>query len=129
MKLRTNFLPEIQHEILNLTVTSVRQLRDICRRRECFFQDMRRKHGTSSSRTSSLLGRVSDLDNHTTITPVWHLSEKEVSEVHLTCWNCSQSGHRYQDCLADNTIFCYGCGAPSIYKPNCSKCNSGSKNY
>ena len=41
--LRRNLLPEIQHEILNLTIKSVSDLRDVCRRREFFLQDVSRK--------------------------------------------------------------------------------------
>lgn len=127
--LRRNLVPEIQHEILNLTIKSVSQLRDICRRREFFLQDMRRKHGVSTGRPSSFSRRVSELDDHVEITPEVHQFEEQVNVVNLTCWNCGEAGHRYHDCLAERNIFCYGCGAPSVYKPNCSNCNSRSKNY
>lgn len=50
------------------------------------------------------------------------VESQEISAIALNCWNCHKSGHRYQDCLAPRTIFCYGCGEPDTYKPNCKKC-------
>lgn len=38
------------------------------------------------------------------------------------CWNCDEIDHKWQDCLQDRSIFCYGCGAKNIYKPNCTEC-------
>lgn len=46
------------------------------------------------------------------------------------CWNCEQPGHHWEDCLCDRSIFCYGCGANNIYKPQCGKCSQRrSKNF
>lgn len=43
----------------------------------------------------------------------------------LICWNCKDLGHRYQDCEKEfQHVFCFGCGAPNIRKPNCLKCQS-----
>lgn len=52
---------------------------------------------------------------------------EEITE--LTCWNCSEKGHRFEVCLGERKIFCYGCGAPNIFKPNCTKCTKFPKNY
>ncbi|XP_043065126.1 uncharacterized protein LOC122320765 [Drosophila ficusphila] len=46
----------------------------------------------------------------------------------LTCWNCDAKGHRYHDCRKPRRIFCYGCGTPDTYKPDCAKCASASEN-
>lgn len=40
----------------------------------------------------------------------------------IKCWNCEKDGHTYFDCMEHRRIFCYGCGAKDIYKPNCTKC-------
>jgi len=40
--LRNNLRPEIRHEILNLDVRTVSELREICKRREAFLADVRR---------------------------------------------------------------------------------------
>lgn len=125
--LRRNLLPEIQHEILNMTINSIGELREICRRREFFIQDMQRKHGVSGSKIGHLQKRLSEIDYEPESQPEI-LKFEEVSEVTLTCWNCREIGHRYRDCIAERSVFCYGCGAPQTYKPNCRKCNGNSKN-
>lgn len=50
--------------------------------------------------------------------------KEEVGALALICWNCKKEGHRYQDCLAERRVFCYGCGADKIYKPNCARCQA-----
>lgn len=127
--LRRNLQPEIQHEILNLTITSVSQLREICRRREFFLQDMRRKHGTSAVKSNPFSKRVSEVEvEQDSESELLQYEGDEVSEVNIICWNCRKPGHRHDDCLAERTIFCYGCGKPQTYKPHCPKCSSHSKN-
>jgi len=45
----------------------------------------------------------------------------------LICWKCDETGHRNHDCLKPRHFFSYGCTA-DVYKPNCGKCKSVSKN-
>lgn len=127
--LRRNLIPEIQHEILNLKITSLQELRDICRKREFFMQDMKRKHGIGYSKSSLVGKKVFGLDKVETDDDVEHSIEvnEQIAAIGLNCWNCHQPGHRYQECLANRTVFCYGCGTPDTYKPNCKICNS--KNF
>lgn len=41
----------------------------------------------------------------------------------IVCWNCSETGHTFQDCMvATRNVFCYGCGAKNIYRPQCPRC-------
>lgn len=127
--LRRNLLPDIQHEILNLKISSVGQLRDICRRREFFLQDVKRKHGVSVSKPHQFQKRVNEIEVGEDEVSLDHDKALEVSEIKLSCWNCSKVGHRYQDCLSEKTVFCYGCGNPQTYKPNCPKCASRTKNF
>lgn len=129
--LRRNLLPDIQHEILNLSVDSVSQLRGICRRREFFLQDMRRKLnvGVVVGKTVPFSKRVFEVEHSEGPESEVLECQPNVSAINSACWNCRVSGHRYQDCVADRTIFCYGCGAPETYKPHCEKCNSQPKNF
>lgn len=120
--LRRNLLPEIQHEILNIEIRSLQHLRDTCRRREFFMQDMRRRHGLAISKPVPIPKRLSELDADENV--VLTDPPDEISAINFVCWNCGQGGHRYQDCLEERTIFCYGCGAPNTYRPNCAKCAS-----
>lgn len=42
----------------------------------------------------------------------------------MKCWNCGKVGHRYDYFLEPRSIFCYGCGAANVFKPNCIHCNN-----
>lgn len=47
--------------------------------------------------------------------------------VYNICWNCQDIGHVFMDCpvpIAPGKIFCFGCGAPNVLKPNCHKCKN-----
>lgn len=123
--LRRNLQPEIQHEILNLRINSLQELRNICRKREFFLQDVRRKQGILPAKSNIGSRRMAELDEvvDTVLLDSQDDVDDQVSGISLCCWNCHQTGHRYQDCLSDRTVFCYGCGAPNTYKPNCLKCN------
>lgn len=44
----------------------------------------------------------------------------------VTCWNCDDIGHSFKECtVATRNVFCYGCGAKNMYKPNCLRCSQG----
>lgn len=44
-------------------------------------------------------------------------------DVYVICWNCKEMGHTFKECQSVvRAIFCYGCGAPDIYKPTCPRC-------
>lgn len=44
----------------------------------------------------------------------------------MVCWNCDEMGHSFDICtVATRNVFCYGCGAKNVYKPNCTRCSSG----
>lgn len=41
----------------------------------------------------------------------------------IICWNCKDLGHRYQECDRQFlNVFCFGCGADNVRKPNCAHC-------
>ncbi|EDV90303.1 GH24668 [Drosophila grimshawi] len=51
--------------------------------------------------------------------------EEEIAAIHhanITCWYCDVKGHVWENCLAQRRIFCYGCGALNVYKPQCKVC-------
>lgn len=41
----------------------------------------------------------------------------------VVCWNCDEIGHTFMDCAARRIIFCYGCGAKNVVRPQCAKCS------
>lgn len=124
--LRRNILPEIQHEILNLQIFSVAHLRDICRKREFFLQDIRKRNvGHRPTVFPRKLSELYDADPEIGSDSGVNI---EISELSLSYWNCRKTGHRYQECIAERNMFCYGCGVANVYKPNCSRCNP-TKNF
>lgn len=48
-----------------------------------------------------------------------HLRAINVND--MKCWNCWKAGHGNIDCREEKTVFCYGCGALNMYKPNCER--------
>lgn len=99
--LRRNLLNEIQHEILNIKVDTVSDLRDICRRREFFLHDIGRRQNFRRTLCEKYLSEFESED-------LEELSKDNISAIALVCRNCRQSGHRYQDCLHDMCCV-YGC--------------------
>jgi len=124
--LKNNLRPEIRHELLNVDISTVSELRETCRRREAFLDDVKRAHGYSKS--SPFRREISELILESESQKCSESeNELEVDAFTLKCWNCRKDGHIYQDCLADKILFCYGCGADNTYKSNCAKCAKNSK--
>ncbi|XP_052837401.1 uncharacterized protein LOC128253212 [Drosophila gunungcola] len=127
--LKRNLRPEIRHEILNLSIHSVDRLRDICRRRESFLDEVRKNQGYQ--KTVPFRKQVAELVEEMQLDEPVEFSdvddEEEIGALALICWNCHKEGHRYQDCEDKRRIFCYGCGAKNIFKPSCVRCQKNVK--
>lgn len=120
--IRSNLLPEIQHELLYQDISSMAQLRRIIRTRESFFQTLRpvvRKPQPAPRRLVHEVEVSTEVDSEE--------EDPELAAVNVSCWNCGKAGHRYQDCISERRVFCYGCGKADTYKPSCAQCNA-SKN-
>ncbi|KAH8340311.1 hypothetical protein KR074_000319, partial [Drosophila pseudoananassae] len=117
---RINLRSEIRHELLNVSIRSIGHLREVCRRRERFLEEVRRDssaskpgwikkaygetqrredkgphRGYASGKAVAELG--SDLEWEET----QEFTDEEADEVEavaLICWNCRKEGHRYHDC-------------------------------
>lgn len=121
---RANLLTEIQHEILHVPIHSLEQLRLIVRTRERFIQGIAKP--APSVQRPVFRRQVNEVAMQ--CEPVEEVEDEfEVDAMTLSCWNCGSQGHRYQDCVSERKVFCYGCGKKDTYKPSCRKC-SGSKN-
>lgn len=125
--LRSNLLPEIQHELLHIPIQSVAELRQAVRRHENFKQQMSRMPSLNArpavqKKTINELAEQVDSDLESEVEVV-----EDVAAIDVECWNCQGKGHRYHDCSAERRVFCYGCGKPDTYRPSCNKCQS-SKN-
>lgn len=115
-----NLKLEVRHELLHLEISSVSQLRREVRKHEKFMSDLHESRRT-------IKGRISEMTSENEILSAKDIvNEDEVCALNakVICWNCDKTGHTYFDCLAPRTVFCYGCGAKNIYKPNCLKCSN-----
>ncbi|XP_039226694.1 uncharacterized protein LOC120320615 [Drosophila yakuba] len=124
--LRNYLRPEIRHEILNIDIKTVSDLRQICRRRETFLADVKRVSGyvRSTPFKREVAEFSQEYDTQLESEPE---NEADVEAFSLLCWNCRKEGHRYQDCVSERRIFCYGYGAVNTYKPSCNKCSKNPK--
>jgi len=126
--LKRNLRPEIRHELLNVTIHSVDRLREICRRRESFLDEVRKNQGYQKvvpfRRQVAELVEEEDLDGRVMFSDD---DEFEVGALALICWNCHKEGHRHQDCREKKRIFCWGCGAKNILKTHCARCQKNIK--
>lgn len=125
-----NLRPDIRHELLYFPIYSIAQLRKLVQMRESLLSDDNFRRGLSSktSMTPQLPARRNvaevdceerDLDMSTTSEM---LDAINYSSTVYKCWNCDEVGHFWDDCVRERKVFCYGCGAKGVYKPQCEKC-------
>jgi len=129
-----NLLTEMKDRLLFEKVSSISELRQLVQKRENFLKDLGKPRMVPQKGKDSANFRVYALDE----TPEEEIdnSESDLSiaavnhtgSAKITCWNCEMPGHVWEDCLAEKRVFCYGCGAPQIYKPNCANCKRKSEN-
>ena len=123
--LKRGLRPHIQKEIFYLHITTVSELQHLMMRRENLSRELEQK--THLERNVSIRRQVHELENPVITDEL----PEEISEVNKEkpnlhpCYNCREIGHHYKDCLEPKTVFCYGCGTPNVYKPQCPKCLSG----
>lgn len=131
--LTRNLRPEIRQELLYIPVRSVSHLRQLVHKRENFLNDehVRRNMGVRHNNAFLPRRQVAEVDLNEIsddfdpdLEPVNSVNALQASSYNSQCWNCDSSGHHWQDCLQERQVFCYGCGAKKVYKPNCSKCQT-----
>lgn len=137
-----NLRPEIRQDLLYVPINSISDLRRLVQKRENFLNDDHVKRNLASRNPNGYIPRrqiaelevddeFSSLDS--TIEQDPSVNAVSASNVPFKCWNCDGLGHHWEDCLQERQIFCYGCGAKKIYKPNCTRClakkASFSKNF
>lgn len=101
--LKTNIRPEVRHEILNIDISSVSELRENSRRREAFLEDVKSSHGYN--RVTPFKQKVSELIQPDPRNRSTSEDELKVGAFALVCWNCREEGHWYQDSLAESWYF------------------------
>lgn len=131
--LTRNLRPEIRQELLYVPVKTISHLRNLVQIRENFLNDDHVRRNLVGRGPNNYLPRrqIAEVDFSPDFEDTNMVVETEKSVNALQeyphqskCWNCDELGHHWQDCLQDRQIFCYGCGAKKVYKPNCVKCNT-----
>lgn len=117
-----NLNPDLRYELLHLNINNVSQLRREVRIHEKFMKDM--QNANYGKRLSSRR-QISELDLHKEHIEDSLTEDIEVCAVNKSgnCWNCGELGHNFFDCLEPRAIFCYGCGIPNTYRPQCANCS------
>lgn len=130
-----NLRPEVRQDLLYVRINSISHLRQLVQTREHFLNDeyVRKNLAMRHPGISQIPRRhVADIDIAVDLDisedPVHNVDAFHKTVVNSQCWNCDETGHHWQDCLHDRTIFCYGCGAKNIYKPNCVECRARKHN-
>lgn len=110
-----NLNTDLRHELIHLEIATLERLRKEVRIHENFIKDIRLKNPRYAKNfISEVTSEVSEVGDTEVCA---------VGSVH--CWNCEEKGHTYFDCVKPRRIFCYGCGAVNVFRPNCPKCSSG----
>lgn len=131
--------PRVRQQLLYVPINgSMSALRQCCIKGESLISELSKTNignlggPFKTSATQQALGKrnIQELElNSEELVGEEHQLITEVEEIakrgKLTCWNCRKEGHTYFDCLEERSLFCYGCGAIGVYKPNCVKCLSG----
>lgn len=126
-----NLRPEVRQDLLYVRINSISHLRQLVRTRENFLNDEYVKRnlatrvpmiGNAPRRYVAEVGDPEVFDGSED--DVLNIDAVRKPNVKSQCWNCDDFGHHWQDCLCERTIFCYGCGAKNMYKPNCPDCKA-----
>lgn len=131
-----NLRPEIRQDLLYIPVHSIPHLRKLVQMRENFLSEEHvKKNFVSRNPNQYFPKRVAEIldpteANSSGIDDCSSFCVEAVHKQEMTtkCWNCDELGHHWEDCIQTRRIFCYGCGAKDIYKPNCLKCAARKQN-
>ena len=128
--LKNNLLPVHRHKLLFEVIESVGHLRRLVQMNENLIKELRTnptdmskpKLPASRQQVYALEEALSDVDSNSELDPAVEVAALRQAGPKVKCWNCDELGHFWEDCLADRRVFCYGCGAPNVYKPQCQTC-------
>lgn len=123
-----NVLPFYQQQLALVDITTVEELRRLCRKLDARRQDA--EAFVSPPRRNVLEPDLAYVETTEVLAPSSTPSPMVPTEVaairkEITCWNCNRAGHRSINCTAPKNIHCYRCGAKDVTTRTCVKCNSG----
>ncbi|CAH1107456.1 unnamed protein product [Psylliodes chrysocephalus] len=123
--IRRNLLPTFSQPLALIDIDSVDSLCEKCKRIE---ESLQWNQGCSSnSGVKSRTYLEPDLNVPGVSNPRnFNKNYKNTSVVsysNIVCWNCHQSGHKFNQCKLPRKIFCYGCGQVGTTKFRCKFCS------
>lgn len=127
-----NLQPNVRLGLLHLDISSLSQLRKEVRKLENFSEQVQKNVVESrSSQPRRFISEIETALNSVSVNCIDEISNPNtinfphrVDGKEIRCWNCDDIGHKYQDCIKQRRVFCYGCGTVAIFKPHCQKCSS-----
>lgn len=120
-----NLLPDIRRELLYVPIYTLAHLRKLVQMREHLLGEETFRRNVPLRQPQNFgPRRVAEIEYAEEIPVPEELAVAAIrqSSILAKCWNCEETGHVWENCLKDRTIFCYGCGAKNVYKPNCTHC-------
>lgn len=125
-----NLRADIRHELLYVPIYSIAHLRKLVQMRENLLgEDFYRRGSAQRNHAPLNIRKVADIATQDDMPNEFQVDAMRQSQISVKCWNCDDIGHFWEDCLKDRTIFCYGCGAKNVYKPQCTVCASKKLQY
>lgn len=125
--LQRNMAPYFIHHTGLIELTSVEQLRDICKRLEANRSRATNFQPPPTNRQKLLEPDLSCPTKSRSAVHAVEVSRDKNPRDNLWCWNCQKTGHYYSACRSPRENFCYACGTPNCKKLSCPKCNKKSQ--
>ena len=127
--LRRNVRPHVRKELFYLQINTLAELRSLVLRREALAKELDQTYRNPKKHINEIDSTDDNSVFHAEDTD--HVNEfvrsnsDQNSDRIQGCFNCKSLDHRYKDCMAPKTVFCFGCGKPDVFRPKCPRCNPG----
>jgi hypothetical protein len=123
-----NLSPQLQDRLALFDIDSIEELRKLGRKAEAG----RWRANFPRSESTNLRVLEPDLAYEplqSRAAPKFPLELQPPKEIRAECWNCGEIGHRHTTCAKEKRKFCYGCGAPNVFRNTCKKCANTSDQF
>ena len=125
---RRNVRPHMRKELFYLEINSLAELRSLVLRREALAKELDLTYKVPKRNIHEIDPIIDDSNLHPEVlddvNEFVRNSDQNPDRVQ-GCFNCKSLDHRYKDCMAPKTVFCFGCGKPDVFRPKCPRCNPG----